>query len=216
MGGKHPLSIPDYAAYDLTTVLFFGTSCPLAEFGYNPNCKNMRQNNISLMVSKEDYQTEYHAVFQGSRLGSTTVRNLISGIPRSVKQTRFIMEDADIKEKPQNIVQKTKIVNICATLVHGSTYEKIRNVVVYVNLLKALDEREDRNSELSRMGKNLDNLSDKCSDWDESRIHAEISRIVGEWKQYVDVRVKAVFMFLGQNLFNLLSLIRRWKIGPTI
>ena len=33
---KHPLNGKDHVAYDLTTVLFFGTSCPLAEFGYNP------------------------------------------------------------------------------------------------------------------------------------------------------------------------------------
>ena len=224
---KHPLSIPDHVAYDLTTVLFFGTSCPLAEFGYNPNHENRRQINIALMVSKEDYQPEYHAVFEGSRSGSTTVRNLlaalpvrkdndppgtiiwdrgnisaknvkeigltswnlISGIPKSVKQARLIMENADIKEKPQNLVRKTKIANIYATLVHGNIYGKTGNVAVYVNPLKALNEREDRNSELSRIGKELDSLSGKCIDRDESGIHAEISHIVGEWNQYMDVRI---------------------------
>jgi transposase len=224
---KHPLNRQDHVAYDLTTILFFGTSCPLAEFGYNPSHENRRQINIALMVSKEDYQPEYHAVFEGSRSGSTTVRNLlaalpvlknndppgtiiwdrgnismknvndieitpwnlISGIPKSVKQARLIIGNANIKEKPHNIVRKMKIANMYATLSRGSIYGKIRNVAVYVNPMKALNEREDRNSELSRIGKELDSLSGRCSDWDESGIHAEIQGIVGEWKQYMDVRV---------------------------
>ena len=66
----------DHVAYDLTTVLFFGTACPLTEFGYNPGHLNRRQINIALMVSKEDYQPEYLAVFEDSRSGSTTMRNL--------------------------------------------------------------------------------------------------------------------------------------------
>ena len=72
----------DHVAYDLTTVLFFGTSCPLAEFVYNPGHLNRRQIKIALMVSKEDYQPEYHAVFEGSRSGSTTIRSLIAALPK--------------------------------------------------------------------------------------------------------------------------------------
>ncbi|EQD32713.1 transposase IS4 family protein, partial [mine drainage metagenome] len=224
---KHPLKGKDHVAYDLTTVLFFGTSCPLAEFGYNPGHLNRRQINIALMVSKGDYQPEYHAVFEGSRSGSTTVRNmlavlpeqkenestgtiiwdrgnislknvndieltswnLISGIPKSVKQAREIMQDTDIKEKPQNLVRRTMVANIYATLVHGNIYGKKRNVAVYVNPLKALNEREDRNSELARIGKELDLLSATCAEWDESEIHAEISRMVGEWNRYIGVKI---------------------------
>ena len=224
---NHPLNKKDHVAYDLTTVLFFGTSCPLAEFGYNPGHLNRRQINIALMVSKEDYQPEYHAVFEGSRSGSTTVRNmlavlpkqkngessgtiiwdrgnismknvedieltswkLISGIPRSMKKAKEIMEHSLIKEKPQNLVRKTKIANIYSTLVHENIYGKDGNIAIYVNPLKALNEREDRNSELARIGKELDDLSEKCMDWDEARIHTEISRIVDEWDPYINVRI---------------------------
>ena len=224
---KHPLKKKDHVAYDLTTVLFFGTSCPLAEFGYNPGHLNRRQINIALMVSKEDYQPEYHAVFEGSRSGSTTIRNLlaalpeledgkssgtiiwdrgnisrknvedigltswnlISGIPKSVKEAGSIMRDTEIVEIPQNFVRKTKVANVYATLVKGNIYGMERNIVVYLNPMKALNEREDRNSELSRIGKELDNLSAECMEWDEPKIHAEISRIVGEWKNYLDVRI---------------------------
>ena len=222
---KHPLRGKDHVAYDLTTVLFFGTSCPLAEFGYNPDHENRRQINIALLVSKEDHQPEYHAVFEGSRSGSTTIRNLlaalpmpdgkspgtiiwdrgnvsmknvkdlestswylISGIPKSVKQIR-VMLNTRIRESPQNLVRKTKVANVYAQLVQGDLYGRKRNVAVYLNPLKALNEADERNSELSRIGKELDRLSETCRDCDESRLHAEISRITGEWKPYVKVRI---------------------------
>ncbi|MCL5783689.1 MAG: hypothetical protein M1476_07265 [Candidatus Thermoplasmatota archaeon] len=224
---KHPLKKKDHVAYDLTTVLFFGTSCPLAEFGYNPGHLNRRQISIALMTSKEDYQPEYHAVFEVSRTGVTTIRNLaaalpvpedgespgtiiwdrgnismknvedigltswnlISGIPKSVKQAGLIMRDTEIAENPQNFVRKTKAANVYATLVKGNIYGMERNIAVYLNPMKALSEREDRNSELSRIGKELDDLSERCGEWDESRIHGEISGIVGEWRPYIGVRI---------------------------
>ena len=224
---KHPLKVKDQVAYDLTTLLLFGTSCPLAEFGYNPNHENRRQINVALMVSREDYQPEYHAVFEGSRSGSTTIRNLIaalpapengespgtiiwdrgnisasnvrdtespgwsliSGIPKSVKQIRHILGNTQIRTGPENLVRKANTAYIYALLTHGNLYGKDRNIAVYVNPLKALNESDERNSELARIGKELDDLSEKCSGLDEAGIHAEISRIVGEWKQYMDVRV---------------------------
>ena len=224
---KHPLKRRDHVAYDLTTVLFFGTSCPLAEFGYNPGHLNRRQINIALMVSKEDYQPEYHAVFEGSRSGSTTIRNLlaalpeqedgkshdtiiwdrgnmsaknakdvesagwdlISGIPKSVKQIRDILSETGIRTIPQNITRKAKTGHIYSVLTHGMLYGSERNIAVYLNPLKALNESDERNGELSRIGKELDILSEKCMEWDEARIHTEISRIVGEWDQYISVRI---------------------------
>ncbi|MHB1622318.1 MAG: IS1634 family transposase [Cuniculiplasma sp.] len=223
---KHPLNKKDHVAYDLTTVLFFGTSCPLAEFGYNPGHLNRRQINIALMVSKEDYQPEYHAVFEGSRSGVTTVRNLlaalpkqdngssgtiiwdrgnmsmknvndleltswklISGIPKSVKQIRNILSETEIRSRPQNFTRKARTAHIYSVLTHGMLYGKTRNIAVYLNPLKALNESDDRNGELFRIGKELDDLSTKCVEWDEPRIHSEISRIVGEWKPYIMVKI---------------------------
>ncbi|EQD26722.1 transposase [mine drainage metagenome] len=172
------------------------------------------------MVSKEDYQPEYHAVFEGSRTGVSTIRNLlsalprsddgkkkgtiiwdrgnmsaqnvkdvesaswhlISGIPRSVKQIRQILSDTEIRERPQNLVRRVKTGNIYACMTHGMLYGKDRNIAVYMNPLKALNEREDRNSELARIGKELDALSSQCREWDEAKIHHEVSRILGEWE----------------------------------
>lgn len=58
------------------------------EFDYNPDHLNRRRINIALMVSKEDLQPEYHAVFEGSREGSTTVRNLIAALPEQDVKNR--------------------------------------------------------------------------------------------------------------------------------
>ncbi len=224
---KHPLKGGDHVAYDLTTVLFFGTSCPLAEFGYNPGHLNRRQINIALMASGEDYQPEYHAVFEGSRTGVTTIRNLlaslpeprdgqspgtiiwdrgnmsmgslrdlestpwrlISGIPKSVKQIRDVLQHVEIRTGPQNLTRKANTAHIYSTLAHGMLYGRVRNIAVYLNPLKALNESDERNGELSLIGKELDRLSGKCVEWDESRIRAEISRITGAWKDYMDVRI---------------------------
>ena len=219
---KHPLSVRDHVAYDLTTLLIFGTSCPLAEFGYNPGHLNRRQINMALTVSKEDYQPEYHAVFDGSKSGSTTIRNLItalpkldmkspgtiiwdrgntsrrnvddlqetgwfliSGIPRSVKQIRRIIGETEIRQRPESHVRKANTAHIYATLVSENIYGEKRNIAVYVNPLKALNESDERNSELARIGKELDDLSGRCMEWNESTIHDEIARISGEWKSVV-------------------------------
>ena len=224
---KHPLEVKDYVAYDLTTALFFGTSCPLAEFGYNPNHENRRQINIALMVSKEDLQPEYHAVFEGSREGSTTVRDLIAalpehdvknrgtiiwdrgnmsarnvrdvetagwylvlGIPRSVKRIRAILSGTEIRQSPDSHVRKANAAHIYATLVTKNIYGKLRKMAVYVNPLKALNESDERNSELAGIAGKLDGLSDECMEWDEAAIHSEISHITWEWKQYFQVKIK--------------------------
>ena len=55
-------------------------------------------------------------------------------------------------------------------------------------LINTATASEDRNSELSRIGKELDNLSAECMERDDPEIHAEISRILREWKDYLDVR----------------------------
>ncbi|WP_393972170.1 IS1634 family transposase [Oxyplasma meridianum] len=222
---KHPVLEGEKFAYDLTTVLFFGTSCPLAEFGYNPNHENRRQINIALMVSVEDHQPEYHAVFEGSRTGVTTVKNmlavlpkhggkrdtiiwdrgnisrnnlddlelaewyLISGIPKSVKQIREILSSACIDPEPGNFVRKARSGSVYAHLVHADLYGKKRNIAVYLNAQKRLNESDERNTELARIGRELDDLSRKPGDMDEQSIHRQMEKIVGSYSQYIEARV---------------------------
>jgi len=70
-------------AYDLTSVLFFGVTCPLAELGYNAkDVEDQFQVNLGLLVSRIDQMPVGHSVYEGSRHGVATVRNLLARLSR--------------------------------------------------------------------------------------------------------------------------------------
>nr|AAU82818.1 transposase [uncultured archaeon GZfos1D1] len=76
----HPLKPgeTETVAYDLTSVLFFGISCSLAEFGYNAKHVKRFQVNLALLVSKLDKYPISHFVYNGSRDSLSTIRNLVT------------------------------------------------------------------------------------------------------------------------------------------
>ena len=82
---RHPLppEESEVFAYDLTSVLFFGVTCPLAEFGYNAQeAKRQMQVNLAMLVTRRDRQPVTHSVFEGSRHGAATVRNFLVRVLR--------------------------------------------------------------------------------------------------------------------------------------
>jgi hypothetical protein len=76
----HPLPSGDRetVAYDLTSVLYFGVTCPLAELGQKARTTGRRQVNLALLVSRHDRYPIAHFVYNGSRNSSSTVKNLIA------------------------------------------------------------------------------------------------------------------------------------------
>jgi len=76
----HPLKPgeTETVAYDLTSVLFFGISCSLSELGYNVKHVKRLQVNLALLVSKLDKYPISHFVYNGSRNGLSTIRNLVT------------------------------------------------------------------------------------------------------------------------------------------
>jgi len=70
-------------AYDMTTILFFGVSCPLTEIGYNPDNIKRVQANLALLVNKKEKHPIFHFVYEGSRSGANTVKNLLSRLTDS-------------------------------------------------------------------------------------------------------------------------------------
>ena len=72
--------------------------------------------------------------------------DLLLGIPKSVNAAKQIIRNKGIMEKPQNFVRKAKVTNVYVILVNGNIYGMKRNTAVYPNPMKALNEREDRNS----------------------------------------------------------------------
>jgi transposase len=91
----HPLSPGDKetVAYDLTSVLFYGVTCPLAELGYNTRKAKRRQVNLALLVSKLDKHPIAHFVYNGSRNASSTVKNLLSKLKDTPLEAGTIIWD---------------------------------------------------------------------------------------------------------------------------
>ncbi len=70
-------------AYDLTSVLFFGVTCPLAELGYNAkDVEDQLQVNLGLLVNRIDTMPVSHTLFEGSRHGVATVRHMLARLSR--------------------------------------------------------------------------------------------------------------------------------------
>jgi hypothetical protein len=104
----HPLpaNSGETLAYDLTSVLFFGVTCPLAEFGYNPqDVPDRMQVNLALLVTKHEMHPLCHAVYEGSRHGVTTIRNLLARLSRTqVKRGTMIWDRGVISKRHVNEV----------------------------------------------------------------------------------------------------------------
>lgn len=87
-------------AYDMTTLLFFGVSCPLAELGYNPDRIRRKQANLALLVSKRDQYPMMHFVYNGSRQSISTVKNLISCLNQApTKPGTLIWDRGNVSRK---------------------------------------------------------------------------------------------------------------------
>jgi transposase len=76
---KHPLPSgeSEILAYDLTSVMVFGETCPLAEKGYNAEDNRHRQIKLAVLVSKFDRQPLGHVIYQGATNSVSTVEELI-------------------------------------------------------------------------------------------------------------------------------------------
>jgi transposase len=98
---KYPLKLDEkeMLAYDLTTVLFFGVSCPITELGYNPDKIKRQQVNLALLVSKREKYPMTHFVYEGSRNGSATVKNMLFRLNRSSIEPGTIIWDRGMVSK---------------------------------------------------------------------------------------------------------------------
>lgn len=225
---RHPLpkGAKEVMAYDLTSVLFFGVTCPIATPGRNPDHQNRLQVNVGAVVSRHDRMLWRHFVYRGNRHGAGTMRNLLAelqrakvapgllivdrglvgreiveevrlagwqllgGLPRSTKEVREILDTARLPENPTTFVQATRTGAIYATKVRASLWKAEREVVLYTNAEHAMDDRVERDRALSQIGKALDTLSERGKDWAEGKLHEAIEGVLGEWAEFVNVRVR--------------------------
>jgi hypothetical protein len=224
----HPLpkGEKEVVAYDLTNVLFFGVTCPIAEVGHNPDHQARPQVNVGVVVSRHDHTPLFHFAYRGNRNGGGTVRNLLvqlqsaklppgllivdrgimgkrfveeargmgwhllGGLSKASNEVRAILDATEVPETPTSFVKRSKTGGIHAVKVRARLWDAEREVVIYTNADKAVADRVERNEALSRIGEALTTLSTKGADWSEAKLHAAISEVVGDWKEFVQVRVK--------------------------
>lgn len=95
---EHPLpkGERETVAYDLTSVLFFGVTCEIAEKGHNPDHQARPQVNVGVVVSRHDRSPLFHFTYRGSRNGSGTARNLLVELQRSKIPPGLIIVDRGI------------------------------------------------------------------------------------------------------------------------
>ena len=224
----HPLpkGEKEVVAYDLTNVLFFGVTCPIAEVGHNPDHQARPQVNVGVVVSRHDHTPLFHFAYRGNRNGGGTVRNLLvqlqsakvppgllivdrgimgkrfveearglgwhllGGLSKASKEVRAILDTTEVPETPTSFVKRSKTGGIHAVKVRTRLWDAPREVVIYTNADKAVVDRVERNEALSRIGEALTTLATKGAEWSEAKLHAAISEVVGDWKEFVSVRVK--------------------------
>lgn len=113
---RHPLQPgeKETLAYDLTSVLFFGVSCPLAELGYNAKGIKRRQVNLALLVSKRDRYPITHFIYSGSRNTSSTVKNLMAClINTSIEAGTIIWDRGNVSKEHVKMVESAGWKLIC-------------------------------------------------------------------------------------------------------
>ena len=95
-------------AYDMTTLLFFGVSCPLAELGYNPDRIRRLQVNLALLVSGWDKFPLMHFVYEGSRHSASTIKNLLTGLSNSnVEPGMLIWDRGNVSRNHVELVEES-------------------------------------------------------------------------------------------------------------
>ncbi|MGI0128695.1 MAG: IS1634 family transposase [Thermoplasmata archaeon] len=221
-----PKGAAEVLAYDLTSVLFFGVTCPIATPGRNPDHQQRLQVNIGAVVSRHDRMLWRHFVYRGHRHGIGTMRNLLvelqrakvppgllivdrglvgqaiveevrgvgwhllGGLSKSTREVREILDTVEVPETPTHFVHATRAGAIYGVKAKVPLWKIEREVTVYTNAARATDDRSERNRALSAIGLALTALAEKGKEWSEGKLHAAIAEILGEWKEFVQVRVR--------------------------
>jgi transposase len=114
-------------AYDLTSVLFFGITCPLAELGYNPEHIQQLQVNLALLVSKHDKCPISHFIYNGSRNGLSTVKNLVAQlINTGIKPGTVIWDRGNVSKDNINMIELADWKLICAI---PKIFKDVKNII---------------------------------------------------------------------------------------
>jgi hypothetical protein len=170
---------------------------PQAHFVYKGNrngCKTVR----NLLVHLQDAKVRPGLLIVDRGIMSKTIIdettgmgwNLLGGISKGNPGAGPILLNTEIPETPETYVKESKTGPVYAVRSTGKIFGENRTLAVYSNAERAMREREERNRELQAIGMGLTYLSTKGAAKDESELHAAIKSLVGDWRHFVQVRVK--------------------------
>lgn len=205
-----PKGETEVLAYDITSVRFFGVTCPISAPRRNPDDQQRLQVNVRAVVIRHDRMLWRHFVYRRNRHGIGTIRNLLverqranvrprllivdrglvgkaiveevrgtewpllGGLSKHTKEVADILATVKVLETPQSFVHATRTGAIYTTKATPRLWGSEREVVVYSNAERAMDDRTERNEALSNIGKALTALSEKGKEWSEAKLHAAI------------------------------------------
>jgi len=125
----HPLKPgeTETVAYDLTSVLFFGVTCSLAELGYNAKHVTRLQVNLALLVSKFDKYPISHFVYNGNRNGLSTIRNLVTQLKDTgIEPGTIIWDRGNVSKEHVNMIELAGWKLICGI---PKTLKEVKNII---------------------------------------------------------------------------------------
>jgi transposase len=112
----HPLQFGEREtlAYDITSILFFGVQCPLAELGRNSKGIKQLQANLALIVSRKEKYPLTHFVYEGSRNDVSTIKNLLYRLQESsLESGTLIWDRGNVSNELVNEAEKANWNLIC-------------------------------------------------------------------------------------------------------
>jgi len=116
--------------------------------------------------------------------------HLLGGLSKCSNEVRETLDTTDVPKTPTSFVKRSTTGGIHAVKVRAWSWGALREAMIYTNADKAVANRVERNEALSRIGEALTTLATKGAEWSEEKLHAAISEVVGDWKEFVQVRVK--------------------------
>ena len=127
-----PCGESETLAYDMTAVLFHGTSCPLSQLGYNSDHLRRKQINLAILVSKYDRYPISHSTYSGERTSITTVNNLFSRLnDLSIQSGTLIWDRGNVSNQSVQIVEQFNWKIICGL---PKTSKVVQNILLETSI----------------------------------------------------------------------------------
>lgn len=109
-----PKDESEFLAYDMTSMITYGGTCPLAEKGHNAENWRQQQFNLSLLVSKYDNQPLAHMIHPGNHTSMTTMQHVIPRLHDfSIQNGTIIWDRGNTSNKTVNSLENMGWKVIC-------------------------------------------------------------------------------------------------------